>query len=109
MVIDTKDSAVWVQGNVSLASETLDLKAVVAPKDFSPFALRSPVLVQGAFSQPKVSIEKGPLGVKIGSALLLSFINPLAAIIPFIDLGDTEGAKNATAGCANLVKKASRR
>ncbi len=109
MVVDTKDSAIWIDGDLSLATEALNLKAIVAPKDFSPFALRAPILVTGSFSQPKVSIDKGALGVKVGSALLLGLINPLAALLPFIDTGDAEKAKAATVGCSNLATKASRR
>jgi AsmA family protein len=106
LVVDTEDSAIWVEGNISLASEALNLKAVVAPKDFSPLALRSPILVKGTFSQPQVSIEKGALGLKIGGAVLLGLLNPLAALIPFIDFGDKEGAKAATESCTRLLKRA---
>jgi AsmA family protein len=106
MVVDTKDSAIWIDGDLSLATEALNLKAIVAPKDFSPFALRAPILVTGSFSQPKVSIDKGALGVKVGSALLLGLLNPLAALLPFIDMGDREKAKTATGGCEDLAKKA---
>lgn len=67
MVVDTKDSAVWVDGSVSLATEALNLRAVVMPKDFSPLTLRAPLHVNGTFSKPKVSLEKGPIGTKIAA------------------------------------------
>jgi AsmA family protein len=106
MVVDTKDSAVWIDGSLSLATESLDLKAVVAPKDFSPFALRTPVFITGTFSEPKISLDKATLGAKLGGALLLGLINPIAALIPFIDFGDKEGAQTATQGCLTLARKA---
>jgi AsmA family protein len=105
LVVDTKDSAVWIDGSLSLATELLDLKTIVAPKDFSLLTFRSPILVKGSFSEPKVSIEKGPLGMKLGAALILGLINPIAAMIPFIDTGDRQKAAKATQECAELAKK----
>jgi uncharacterized protein involved in outer membrane biogenesis len=99
LVLDTSDSTVWVDGSVSLATETLDLRAVVAPKDFSVLTLRSPLHIQGSFARPKVSVEKGPLGLKLGTALLLGLVNPLAAILPLVDLGSPKQARASAASC----------
>ena len=99
MVLDTSDSTVWIDGTISLASEALDLRAVVSPKDASPLALRTPLRVQGSLAQPRVSIEKGGLGRKLGSAFLLGLINPLAALIPLIDPGNAAEAGRGAAGC----------
>ncbi|MEO8343238.1 MAG: AsmA family protein, partial [Gallionella sp.] len=105
MVVDTTDSAVWVDGSVSLATETLDLRAVVTPKDFSPLSLRTPLRVRGTFANPKVSLENRPLTLKLGRALLLSLVNPLAALIPLVDKGDIEAAKRAASGCQALMQQ----
>jgi len=103
MVVDTKDSTIWADGTLSLADETMDLRAVVTPKDFSPLTLRTPLRVQGSFSDPKVSIEKGPLARKVGSSVLLGLLNPIAALIPLFDLGDRS---EPTEGCNDLLEKA---
>jgi AsmA family protein len=107
MVLDTKDSVLWVDGSLSLATETLDLRAVVIPKDFSPLALRTPLLVKGSFAQPKVSVEKAPLARKLGLSVLLGLLNPLAALIPLIDPGDAQATNSGGAGgCASFAKRA---
>ena len=106
MVLDTTDSSVWVEGTLSLATEALDLRAVVMPKDFSPLTLRTPLHVGGTFAKPEVSVEKGPLGLKLASAFLLGLINPLAALIPLIDPGDADAAKRGAAGCQSLMQRA---
>ena len=105
MVLDTSDSSVWVDGSLSLASETMDLRAVVAPKDFSPLTLRTPLLVRGSFAKPEVSIERGPAARKAAMAVLLALINPLAALIPLIDPGDSEAAQRGTTGCQSLQER----
>jgi uncharacterized protein involved in outer membrane biogenesis len=104
MVLDTRDSAVWVTGSLSLASEVLDLRAVVRPKDTSLLALRSPLRVRGSFAHPEVSLDKTAVGSKLATALLLSIVNPLAALIPLVDLGEGPDRRGspAASGCAVL-------
>jgi uncharacterized protein involved in outer membrane biogenesis len=104
-VIDTRDSTIWIDGSLSLQTEALDLRAVVSPKDFSPMSVRSPIHVKGTFSNPAVSIEMGALGAKVGAAALLALINPLAAVIPFVDPGAQDDAKRATDQCAALAAR----
>ena len=103
-VVNTRDSTIWIDGTVSLRDESLDLRAVVSPKDFSPLTLRTPVHVKGTFGQPAVSLELGKLAGKAGAAGLLALLNPLAAIIPFIDPGAKKDAADNDANCANLVR-----
>ena len=103
-VINTIDSTVWVDGFVSLRDEGMDLRAVVSPKDFSPFTLRTPIHVRGTLGNPEVSLEVGKLAGKGVAAVLLALLNPLAAVIPFIDTGSKDDAQKAGAACASLVR-----
>jgi uncharacterized protein involved in outer membrane biogenesis len=103
-IVNTRDSTIWIDGTVSFRDEALDLRAVVAPKDFSPLTLRTPVHVKGTLGDPKVSVEMGRLAGKAGAAALLALIHPLAAIVPFIDTGSNAEAKKADADCVNLVR-----
>ena len=105
MVLDTTDSAIWIDGTLSLATEALDLRAVVMPKDFSPLTLRTPLRVRGSFANPEVSVEKGPLGLKLAGAFLLGLVNPLAALIPLVDPGDADAAKRGASGCQGLMQR----
>lgn len=102
MVVDTPDSSLWVDGSLSLASEAIDLRLVVVPKDFSPLTLRVPLRVGGSFGDPGLSIDKAPLARKLGAALLLGLINPFAALLPLIDLGDAATAVRGAADCYGL-------
>jgi uncharacterized protein involved in outer membrane biogenesis len=107
MVLDTQDSSLWVDGSLSLASEAIDLRLVVIPKDFSPLTLRTPLRVGGSFDAPSVSIDKAPLARKLGVALLLALVNPFAALLPLIDPGDTAEAARGAAGCYGLKARLS--
>ena len=105
LVLATEDSTMWVDGLISLKTESMGLKAIVAPKDFSPLTLRTPITVEGTLSDPSVSIEAGKLAAKAGAAALLALVTPLAAVLPFVDTGSEDEAKQAGAQCAALVKK----
>ncbi|MDO9352347.1 MAG: AsmA-like C-terminal region-containing protein, partial [Solirubrobacteraceae bacterium] len=104
-VIDTRDSLLWVDVTVSLAYEGLDLKVRTTPKDFSPLALRTPVRLRGTFSDPSVSLDPSRLGPRVGAAAVLSLLNPLAALIPFIDVGDKEDAQKGADTCRELSRR----
>jgi uncharacterized protein involved in outer membrane biogenesis len=102
-VVDTPDSTVWAEGSVSLKDEALDMKATVAPKDFSPLALRTPIHVKGQFNAPQISLEKAPLARKIAGVALAALITPLAAVLPMLDKGEGEEGSDS---CAQLLARA---
>ena len=106
-VINTDVTTIWIDGTVSLRDESMDLRAVVSPKNFSPLTLRTPVHVKGTFSKPAVSLELGKLAGKAGAAGLLALLNPLAAIIPFIDPGREEERRRSGLGvrCARAHQR----
>lgn len=105
LVLDTDDSTMWVGGSLSFASESLDLRLMVAPRDFSLVSLRTPVRLSGSFAQPQVSVSRGAIAGKVGAAVLLGLINPVAALIPFLDPGDSEAAGRSAAGCQALAQR----
>lgn len=105
-VVDTRDSTIWVDGQVSLRDERMELRATVAPKDVSPLSLRTPLRVRGTFTNPDVSLEKGPLVRKLAAAGLLAALSPLAALLPGIDTGSATPDDGGEAGCEQLIRLA---
>jgi uncharacterized protein involved in outer membrane biogenesis len=86
-VLDNDDSTLHIQGGASLKTETLQLRVVAEPKDFSPFSLRTPLNVAGNFKQPQVSVEARGLLARAAGALVLGALAPPAALLAFIDTG----------------------
>lgn len=109
MVVDSSDSTLWLDGTVSLATEALDLRVIVSPKDFSPLALRTPLRLRGSLADPQVSLETGRLAGRLGLAALLALINPLAGLLPLLDPGDTPAAERDAAGCRGLEQRVNKR
>lgn len=99
-VFDTSDTTIVASGQVSLAQESLALTLAARPKDFSPLSLRSPVHVEGTFGEPEVRLEKGKLALKLGAAAALAFVNPLAAVLPLMDMGEKDKA-----GCQQTLQQ----
>lgn len=87
-LVDNKDSRLDIDGRVSLADETLDLRVVAKPKDFSLLSLRSPVRVQGTLGDPRIALEGKALGGKAIAAIALGALTPPAALLAFIDPGE---------------------
>jgi AsmA family protein len=87
-VLDNDDTEVRATGTVNLRDESLALRLVARPKDISPFTLRTPVTLGGTLASPDVGIETGRLaGKALGAVALGAAIGPLAALLPFVDLG----------------------
>ena len=89
-VVDTKDTTMLIDGDLSLATETLDLRMTPHPHDFSPLALRTPVKVTGTFDAPHIRPEVKPLVKRGAAAALLSLANPLAALLALVDFKQQE-------------------
>lgn len=86
-LVDTSLTTIVLDGNVDMGEEKLDLRMTAEPKNFSPFTVRSPIDITGTFLNPKVSPRKGPIATRVVGGILLAFVNPLAAILPFLDPG----------------------
>lgn len=104
IVFDTQPVVATGGGRINLESETLDLRLQGHPKELRLVRLLSPITVKGPIMGPKVGIETGKAVTQGGVAVALaSLINPLAALLPFVDPGL---AKDAS--CAALIAEAGR-
>ena len=92
IVLDTSDTVVYGQGQVSLANEAIDLTLYPYPKDMSILALRSPLKIAGSFAGPKVGPDKGALAGRAGLALALGAVNPLLALAATVETGPGQDA-----------------
>jgi uncharacterized protein involved in outer membrane biogenesis len=99
LIIDTTDTVVEGKGTINFKSEELDLVTSPAPKDPSPFVLRSPITIRGTLKDPVVRPKAGPIAARAGAALLLGAVNPLLALLPFIETGPGEDSD-----CGQLMK-----
>jgi uncharacterized protein involved in outer membrane biogenesis len=101
-VLDTDAALTTGSGTISLKDERLDLDIHGDPKSATPVALGGPIEIGGSFKKPSVGLgaeayARGGAAVALGALL-----TPVAAILGFIDAGDTKNAD-----CANLEQQAS--
>jgi uncharacterized protein involved in outer membrane biogenesis len=89
-LVDSSDSRMELDGRISLADETLDLRVVAKPKNFSPLTLRAPLHVQGTLAAPHVGVESKALGGRAVAAAALGVIAPPAALLAFVDPGEKQ-------------------
>lgn len=99
IVFDTGPVLVTGSGTVDMNSERLDLKAQGQPKKFQIVRVLAPVTAEGPIVRPKLGVEAGGAIAQGGAAAALGVVlSPLAAILPFVDLGLAKDAN-----CAGLV------
>ena len=107
-VVDNPDTTFRLNGQIDLRDETLALRLVAEPKDFSPLSLRSPITIGGTLSKPAVSIDARQLGVRAVAAIALAAVAPVAALIPFLEAGKapaTDPCRPAQAANAPVRQK----
>ncbi|HEY8157627.1 MAG TPA: AsmA family protein [Methylobacter sp.] len=87
-VFDTTDSKLNGKARINLKDETIDAKVEAHPKDFSVGSARTPITVTGHLKKPTIGLDPKELAARVASAAVLgAFLTPVAAIIPFIELG----------------------
>lgn len=102
LVVDTADTAVTGEGVIDLRNEGMRLRLAAHPKDSSVLAARAPVLIDGTFADPEFGVDPTALAARGGIAAgLAAVLGPLAALIPFIELGLGEDTP-----CDQLIQQA---
>jgi uncharacterized protein involved in outer membrane biogenesis len=97
IVIDTVDSKITVDGQINLQDETLDIFIEALPKDASPLSGNQPIHVDGPLLSPSVNPAPG----RTESEALGWLLAPLAAVLPFFDVGGEEDSP-----CGALIAEA---
>ncbi|MDD5580969.1 MAG: AsmA family protein [Methylobacter sp.] len=101
-VFDTTDSNIEGTARINLKDETLNVKVEAHPKDFSIGSARTPITVTGRLKNPAIGLDPKELAARTAGAVVLgAFLTPLAAIIPFIELGLGEDSD-----CRELIQQA---
>ncbi len=98
LVLDTPDTIVVGAGVIDLRNEALDLTLYPRPKDKSFFAARSPLHVRGPLRDPRVQPDATSIAARGLGAAALALVNPLLALLPFIETGPGEDSD-----CARMV------
>lgn len=100
--IATSDSNILGDGTVNLQKEEFELVIEAHPKDFSILSGSSPIRFHGSFSNPRIDAVSDEL---IGRGVLAAIgaaVFPPAALLPLVELGETEGQ----GGCRQALASA---
>ena len=101
-ILDTNDTNVQGQAKINLRDETIDAQIKAHPKDPSLLAARTPITISGRLKKPSIGLSPGELGGRGAIAAVLgTVLTPIAAIIPFVELGLGEDSD-----CKGLIAQA---
>ncbi|HWQ88024.1 AsmA family protein [Brevundimonas sp.] len=95
-VIDTTPVLARGSGTINLGAETMNLRIDGETKKARLVRLWSPITIRGPLTAPKIGVDQASVAGQVGlGAALGALINPLAALLPFVDPGL---AKDANCG-----------
>lgn len=98
LVVDTDPVLIEGHGTVAMDGHSINLTVQGEPKEFRLLHVHAPLTITGSVDHPKIGVDAGKALTQGGFAAALSFLSPLAALLPFVDPGL---AKNAD--CGSLV------
>ncbi|MET0272546.1 MAG: AsmA family protein [Phenylobacterium sp.] len=102
IVFDTGPVLGEGSGTVNLGTERMDFRLKGHAKEFRLVRLMAPITMSGPIKSPKLGVEFGGAIAQGGIATVLAtMVNPLLAILPFIDPGMAKDAN-----CGALVAEA---
>ena len=101
-VFDTQKSTLFGDMNIDLKEELINAVLEAEPKDSSPLAAQTPLIVSGTLSTPSVGFD-GEKGLKRGATAVAlgTLLTPFAAILAFVETGEGEHAN-----CNALIREA---
>lgn len=102
LLIDTTRITVAGAGAINLASEEIDFFFRPRPKDPSLLSVAAPVRISGTLLDYQTRPDAMDLAAKGAATLLLGTLNPVAVIVPFLDVGT--GVENP---CLNAMQPGS--
>jgi len=85
LIFDTDIVRIDGSGRIDLRQEKFDLRIVPRSKKLSLVALRTPIHLEGRFSRPELSLDKGRLAMRGLAAVGLGAVNPALGLIPLIE------------------------
>ncbi|HEY9219655.1 MAG TPA: AsmA family protein, partial [Phenylobacterium sp.] len=114
IVFDTGPVLATGSGTIDLGTERMAFRIKGHGKEFRLVRLLAPITLTGPIRSPKPGIEPGAAIAQGGIAVALgALVNPLAAILPFIDPGLAKDANCsaliASGGTAGVPVKAAKR
>lgn len=88
LVVDTTKSNIVGKGEINLRDEKLDLRLTAHPKSPSILSARAPLIVKGTFKDPTAYPDPKYLAARAAASVVLgALLTPIAAIVPWIELG----------------------
>jgi uncharacterized protein involved in outer membrane biogenesis len=105
IIVDTDVVLLKGEGTVNLRTERLDLRFEGESKKPRLLRLFVPINVNGPLTKPGIDLDTGNALAQGGiGAALAALVNPLAAILPFVEPGLAEDAN-----CAALIAEGKRK
>jgi uncharacterized protein involved in outer membrane biogenesis len=103
IVVDTGPVLIKGHGAINLDTERMNFELRGRDKKFRFVRVLLPITAKGSLYAPKLGVQPGAALAQGGIGLALGMLNPLAAVLPFVDPGLAKDAN-----CSALLAEAGR-
>lgn len=104
-VVDTADTTFFLDGDINLRNETLDLTLYPQSKDAGFPAADAALAITGPLTEPQVNLQAEDLaGLGLGAVALGALAGPTGALLPLVE-GGLQDEPSACAGWVERLKK----
>lgn len=101
-IIDTTPVLAKGSGAIDLGAETMNLRIDGETKEARLVRLWAPIVIRGPLTAPRIGVDQASVAGQVGlGAALGALINPLVALLPFVDPGLAKDAN-----CGALISAA---
>lgn len=87
LLVDTDPVLITGKGTAALDGHDVNFAIEGHPKKFRLLHINAPITITGPADHPKIGVDAGKALQQGGIAAALSFLSPLAALLPFVDPG----------------------
>jgi uncharacterized protein involved in outer membrane biogenesis len=101
LVLDTGVVVSHGSGSANMNDESLNLKLKGESKEPRLIHVLAPITITGHFRNPKLGVQAVSAVTQAGVAAGLAILNPLVALLPFVDLGAADNAN-----CSEILGRA---
>lgn len=105
-VVDTKATTFFLNGEINLRNETLDLTLYPQSKDAGFPAAEAAIVISGPLQEPQVDLQEEDLaGLALGALALGAIAGPAGALLPLVEAG----LQDEPSLCGGWVERLKRR
>ena len=90
LLLDSPNVLALGEGQIDLRKEWVEIDVAPQPKESRLVSLSTPFSIEGPLASPSVEVSSGGAAVRAAGQVILSPLNLLGSLLPFVSDGDED-------------------